>query len=90
MQQNAVRISSCVVQRNKIEGASFATWKGVASVRRSCTSCDAIGAPGVLMPLAESSAVPLEHDGVRIAEDLSLPAGDGVAHGGTALPQHLL
>ncbi|WP_016881512.1 MULTISPECIES: hypothetical protein [unclassified Rhodococcus (in: high G+C Gram-positive bacteria)] len=41
------------------------------------------------VPLAETGAVPLEDDGVRIAEDLPLPAGDGVSHGGTALSQHL-
>jgi hypothetical protein len=38
------------------------------------------------MPRAEKSAVPLEGS-VGIAEDLPLPASEGVSHGGTALPQ---
>ena len=49
-----------------------------------------ISVSGVLaVPLAETSAVPLEDDDVGIAESLPLSAGDGVSHGGTAPPQHL-
>ena len=44
---------------------------------------------GVLpVPREETSAVPLE-GGLRIAEELPMPAGTGVSHSGTAPPQHL-
>lgn len=41
------------------------------------------------VPLPETSAVPLEGDGLGIAKDLPLPAGDGVSQGGTSLSQLL-
>lgn len=47
------------------------------------------GVCGVLpVPREETSAVPLK-GGLRVAEELPMPAGTGVSHSGTALPQHL-